>query len=115
MASRAQSQDRVKARQEAAAKLRARRAREDKLVADALLAVQRRNVARKALDDATAKVGDALAAVVDLGLSTADVADLVEVVESEVKASRRPKANGKRASRETDLVAGVGGSDPKLV
>ncbi len=108
MATKVQNDGRVKARQEAAAKLRQRRDREEGLVADAIMAVRAHDVAQGALNDALAHANEAMAALVDLGLSTAEVAELLGVSEAVVKAARRPKAGAKRASRETDLVAGAG-------
>ncbi len=108
MATKVQNDGRVKARQEAAAKLRQRRDREEGLVADAIMAVRAHNVAQGALNDALAHANETMAALVDLGLSNAEVAELLGVSDAVVKAARRPKGDAKRASRETDLVAGAG-------
>lgn len=107
MATKVQNDGRVKARQEAAAKLRQRRDREEGLVTDAIMAVRAHDVAQGALHDASAHASEAMAALVELGLSTAEVAELLGVSEAVAKAARRPKAGAKRASRETDLVAGA--------
>lgn len=78
------------------------------MVADAIAAIDAHEAARAAVEETAGKVGTAIADLVELGLSTVDVADLLGVSETQVKGARRPKAA--KATRETELVGGSKGA-----
>jgi hypothetical protein len=98
-------------RQEIAARLRGRRAREEGLIVQTADALSRRSAAESEVAAATEVLSGVLAELESLGFSVAEVAQLLQVDPSEISGTGFTRRSPSRSARTGDSAKGGSGSD----